>query len=142
MYKMIDLQMYNDKGSMLIALQKNANCPFEIKRAFYIFGVPKDVIRGEHANKNSQFLFVTLQGACKICVDNGVKKEEFLLDSPQKALYLDKMLWKEMYHFSENCILLVLSDCYYDKDEYIYDYEAFKQIRGGGGSFRYLLEVA
>ena len=131
-YKMIDLQGFCNKDSILVALQKESNCPFEIKRVFYIFDVLPHRVRGQHANKNSEFLMICLNGSCKVKVDNGKKQEIFVLDSPQKGLYLGKMLWKEMFDFSQNCILLVLANTYYDKNEYIYDYEAYKNLMGGG----------
>lgn len=40
------------------------------------------------------------------------------------------MVWKEMYDFSEDSVLLCLSNEHYDATEYIRDYEAFsKEIR-------------
>ncbi|WP_295701967.1 FdtA/QdtA family cupin domain-containing protein [Helicobacter mastomyrinus] len=125
MYQLIDFSFFNDKDSVLVALQNNVNCPFEIKRVFYIFGVPSGGSRGEHANRISQFLFIALCGSCTIEVDNGRKQERFILDNPRQGLFLGAMMWKKMYDFSKDCVLLVLSDSYYDKDEYIYEYERF-----------------
>ncbi len=133
-YKIINFKSFDTKNSNLVALQKDSNCPFEIKRVFYIFGVSENVVRGKHANKNSQFLLIALSGSCKIKVRYFQSEEIFCLDSPKKGLFLGKMLWKEMFDFSKDCILLVLSDCYYDKDEYIYDLTTLS----GGGDYSYL----
>ena len=133
MYRMIDFEWFGDKDSMLVALQKHVNCPFEIKRVFYIFDVPSGVVRGNHANRESSFVFIAIKGRCKVRVDNGRRQDEFILDNPKQGLFLDKMLWKQMYDFSEDCILLVLSDKYYCKDEYIYDYHEYVEATGGGG---------
>ncbi len=132
-YEIIDFNVFLDKDSALVPFQNNANCPFEIKRVFYIFGVGEDTIRGEHANRHSQFLLIAIKGSCKVCVDNGFTKEVISLQSPKQGLYLDKMLWKQMYDFSDDCVLLVLSDCYYNIDEYINDYEQSRTIVRGGG---------
>ncbi|TXE82726.1 WxcM-like domain-containing protein [Campylobacter coli] len=123
--KLINLKYFDDKNSTLIAIEKQVNCPFEIKRIFYIFDVPKNTIRGEHANLNSEFFFIVLLGECKIKIDNGKEQKNFILNNPKQGLYIDKMLWKQMYDFSKDCILLVLSNTLYDANEYIRDYNEF-----------------
>ncbi|HED8048619.1 TPA: WxcM-like domain-containing protein [Campylobacter coli] len=123
--KLINLKYFDDKNSTLIAIEKQVNCPFEIKRIFYIFDVPKNTIRGEHANLNSKFFFIVLKGECKIKIDNGKEQKNFILNNPKQGLYIDKMLWKQMYDFSKDCILLVLSNTLYDANEYIRDYNEF-----------------
>ncbi|EAI3719874.1 WxcM-like domain-containing protein [Campylobacter coli] len=123
--KLINLKYFDDKNSTLIAIEKQVNCPFEIKRIFYIFDVPKNTIRGEHANLNSEFFFIGLKGECKIKIDNGKEQKNFILNNPKQGLYIDKMLWKQMYDFSKDCILLVLSNTLYDANEYIRDYNEF-----------------
>ncbi|EAC1339064.1 WxcM-like domain-containing protein [Campylobacter coli] len=123
--KLINLKYFDDKNSTLIAIEKQVNCPFEIKRIFYIFDVPKNTIRGEHANLNSEFFFIVLKGECKIKIDNGKEQKKFILNNPKQGLYIDKMLWKQMYDFSKDCILLVLSNTLYDANEYIRDYNEF-----------------
>ncbi|OCR16551.1 dTDP-6-deoxy-3,4-keto-hexulose isomerase [Helicobacter pullorum] len=126
--KLVNLKYFNDKNSTLVAIERQMDCPFEIKRIFYIFNVSKNVIRGEHANLNSKFFFITLKGECKIKVDNGKEQQIFILNNPKQGLYMDKMLWKQMYDFSEDCILLVLSNVFYDKNEYIYNYDEFLRM--------------
>lgn len=123
--KLINLKYFDDKNSTLIAIEKQVNCPFEIQRIFYIFDVPKNTIRGEHANLNSEFFFIVLKGECKIKIDNGKEQKNFILNNPKQGLYIDKMLWKQMYDFSKDCILLVLSNTLYDANEYIRDYNEF-----------------
>ena len=124
-YKLIDMKAFGDERGHLISIQKENNCPFDVKRAFYIYDTKPGIARGAHANRNSEFLLIAINGSCKVKIDNGKKQETVSLDSPQKALYLDKMLWKEMYDFSYNAILLVLTNTYYDEKEYIRDYDEF-----------------
>ncbi|MEE3705557.1 FdtA/QdtA family cupin domain-containing protein [Campylobacter sp. CX2-8023-23] len=133
MHKLINFKYFDDKSSTLVALENQANSPFDIKRVFYIFNVPNGVERGNHANKNSKFLFIALSGSCKIMLDNSFTQTEFTLKDPKQGLYLDKMIWKKMYDFSPDCVLLVLSDCYYDKNEYIDNYDEYCKIMYGGG---------
>ena len=117
-------------GGQLNALK----LPFTPSRVFYIFDTKGDVVRGNHANKESQFVMFCVKGSCKVRVDDGVRKSEVVLSAqngtPQNALWLDKMIWKEMFDFSHDAVLVVLASTLYDESEYIRDYEAFAQSRG------------
>ena len=124
-YKLIDMKVFGDERGHLISFEKNNNCPFDVKRTFYIFDTVPGIVRGAHANKNSEFVLIAISGSCKIKVDDGKTQEIVELNTPHKALYLDKMLWKEMYDFSYNAILLVLTNTVYDEKEYIRDYNEF-----------------
>lgn len=125
-YKLIDLKAFEDdqKGG-LIAFEKGSNVPFDVKRAFYIYDTKYDIARGCHANKDSEFLFVIINGSCRVKIDDGKNKTEVLLNKPHQALYLNKMVWKEMYEFAYNSVLLVLASQYYDEHEYIRNYGDF-----------------
>lgn len=125
-YKMIAINNHKSKGAMLSAHQKDTNCPFEIKRVFYIYDIEQGCHRGAHANINSQFMFIMLKGSCKIKIDNGKNSKTIMLQEGKEALYIDKMIWKEMFDFSTDSILLVLSDKYYDESEYIHNYDQYK----------------
>lgn len=126
-YNLIKLNVNGDNDGHLIACQYKSNCPFDVKRVFWIFDTKVGIMRGAHANKNSQFLLVAINGSCKIKVDNGKQIEIFDLNNPYTGLYLDKMIWKEMYDFSHNAILLVLTNTLYDEKEYIRDYNIWKK---------------
>lgn len=117
----------NEKGS-LIALEANKNIPFEIKRVYYIFNTKKKVRRGFHAHKNLQQVLIAVNGKCKILLDNGKEKETCFLDSPNKGLIIKNMVWREMFDFSRDCVLMVLADSYYDETDYIRDYKEFLEM--------------
>lgn len=127
---MIPLKFHKDERGGLVAIENGPNCPFEVKRCFYIFDTQgENVSRGAHANYNSQFLLVALSGSCKVMVDDGKEKNEFTLNSPTNALYLNKMVWKEMFEFSNNTVLLVVSSELYDESEYIDSYDDFLKVK-------------
>ena len=127
-YKIIDLKSCGDSNGRLIPFENGVNTSFEIKRVFYIYNTRPNIIRGMHANRNSEFLMIAISGSCKIKIDDGFTTEEVILNDPTKALYLDKMIWKEMLDFSYNAILLVLTNTKYDNTEYIRDYQQYKEI--------------
>lgn len=127
-YEVFELKNYGDERGALIPFEIGNNAPFDVKRAFYIYDTKPGVERGCHANKNSEFLLVIISGSCKVKIDDGTNEEIVELNRPNQALYLDKMLWKEMYDFSYNAILLVLSNQLYDEKEYIRSYDKFKEV--------------
>lgn len=124
-YCKIQFTCLGDKKGYLIAIEENEDIPFDIKRVFYIFDVDDEEMRGRHANRKSEFVMVALHGNCKVRVDDGKQKAVFTLSNPNEGLYLSKMVWKEMFEFSKDAVLLVLSNEKYDSEEYIRDYEEF-----------------
>lgn len=114
-------------GSLAV-LEENNQIPFKIRRIFYEYDLKKYISRGSHANKNSRFCFIAVSGSCDVVVEDGKSKTTYKLDKPYKILYLDNMIWKTMTNFSNNCVLLVLSDSLYDPNEYIRDFEEYLAI--------------
>ena len=130
-YKLIDMKVIGDERGKLVSLEGGMNCPFEVKRCFYIFDTKSYTARGCHANRNSEFVLIAINGSCKVKITDGTKEEIVTLNSPHIGLYLCKMLWKEMYDFSYNAILLVLANTHNDEKEYIRDYNEFlKEVNG------------
>lgn len=125
----------DDRGELVVAEGGNKTIPFDIKRVFYIYKTTEGTIRGQHANRNSKFFFINVNGSCKVKIDDGITQEVITLDQPHKALYMDKMIWKEMYDFSEDAVLIVLSSEHYDGEEYIRDYDEYlKEINDKGNN--------
>ncbi|MDR0606240.1 MAG: FdtA/QdtA family cupin domain-containing protein [Bacteroidales bacterium] len=124
-YKIIQIQKICDQRGKLIFCEGIKNVPFEIKRVFCIFDTKKNVSRGEHAHRISEQAIICLNGSCHFLLDNGLKKEEIILDNPQMMLFIGKNMWRKMYNFSDNCILMVLASDFYDEKEYIRNYDEF-----------------
>lgn len=125
----LEFQERGDERGHLVIAEGAKDIPFEIKRVFYIYGTQGDVVRGQHANLNSQFVLINIAGTSKVRVQDGKAYEEvFVLDKPNMGLYLPNMVWKDMYDFSSDSILLVLASEHYDEHEYIRDYTEFVDI--------------
>ena len=120
-----DFHIIGDNRGSLISIESKIDIPFEIKRLYYIFGNKNNIRRGFHAHKNLQQLLIAVSGSCKILIDSGKSKEEVLLDSPKKGLLIKELLWREMFDFSADCVLLVLASEHYDEKDYIRDYNQF-----------------
>ncbi len=123
--KLIKFEIKGDDRGSLIALENNKNIPFEIRRVYYIFGTKNGVKRGYHAHKNLRQALICISGSCKILLDNGKEKIKIELNSPDQGLLIESMIWREMFDFSPDCVLLVLADNYYDEEDYIRDYQEF-----------------
>lgn len=122
-------QMGDERGS-LVSLENNINVPFDIKRVYYIYGTKNGVSRGYHAHKALKQIAICVTGHCKFILDDGSSREETVLDSPDKGILIEDMVWREMHEFSEDCVLLVLASEHYDEEDYIRDYQVFiEQVR-------------
>lgn len=117
----------DDRGS-LVALEAELNVPFEIKRVYYIFGTQQGVARGFHAHRNLKQVAVCVTGKCRMVLDDGKAREEVWLDSPIQGLVINDLVWREMYDFTDDCVLLVLASEYYDETDYIRDYDEFTKM--------------
>lgn len=123
--KLVDFRVLGDERGSLIALESNNQIPFDIQRVYYLYGTKPGVARGFHAHKKLKQLAVCIKGACRFVMDDGTNKQEVVLSTPDKGLFIDAMQWHEMYDFSEDCVLMVLADQLYDESDYIRDYIKF-----------------
>lgn len=123
--KNIPLQVHGDERGSLVALEQNKNIPFQIKRVYYMFDTLTGVRRGYHAHKALKQIAIAVRGSCKMLFDDGHAKEIVTLDNPAVGVVIDPMVWHEMYDYSEDCILMVLANDFYDESDYIRDYTDF-----------------
>ena len=126
--RMLEFNENGDARGHLVVAEGGKDIPFEIKRVFYIYGSDTCIVRGKHANRKSEFVLINVAGKSKVKVIDTLGKEcVYTLDRPYMGLYLPKMVWKEMYDFSEDSVLLVLASEHYDSMEYIRDYDEYKK---------------
>lgn len=129
--KVINFINHGDDRGNLVAIESNRDVPFVIKRIFYIYGLSGNEIRGQHANRKSEFVMINLSGSCKIkALDHIGNERVYVLDKPNVGLYLPRMIWKEMYDFSKESVLMILSNEYYDSSEYIQNKDDFMKVNG------------
>lgn len=127
-YKILEFKELGDERGNLVVIEGGQQIPFDIKRVFYMYGTDSTMVRGKHANIYSEFVLVNVAGTSKVKIDNGRQQEIVTLDKPRMGLWLDKMVWKEMFDFSDDSVLLVLSNEHYNGDEYIRDYDDYLKI--------------
>lgn len=117
-----------DERGKLVVIEGSQAIPFDIKRVFYIYDSDNTVVRGQHANRESEFVLINVAGKSKVRVTDG--KDEYIveLNKPMMGIYLPKMIWKDMYDFSTDSVLLVLASTHYDGKEYIRNYDEYLSI--------------
>lgn len=126
--ELVQLQQHGDDRGMLVALEESKNVPFVIRRVYYLFATRPDVHRGLHAHRDLRQLAVAVRGSMRFRLSDGIHRRDILLDDPARGLLLDKMIWREMYDFSADCVLMVLADQLYDPTDYIWDYAEFCRL--------------
>lgn len=130
----IQFQQHGDSRGMLVALEQERNVPFQIRRVYYLFATGSDVHRGQHAHRHLNQLAIPVRGSVTFLLDDGSGPVEVVLNDPTQGLLLGRMVWRELYNFSEDCVLMVLADQLYDPADYITSYDDF--LREVNGSLR------
>ncbi|ASM40530.1 FdtA/QdtA family cupin domain-containing protein [Campylobacter sp. RM12327] len=127
-YRIIDFNTFGDERGSLIALEGVYDIPFDIKRVYYIFDTKEGVERGFHAHINLKQICIAVKGSCVFVLDNGKTREEIKLDNPNKGLFIEGLIWREMKDFSSDCVLVVIASEHYYESDYIRDYDNFLEI--------------
>lgn len=125
--KVYDLKVNSDARGNLVAIENLKDVCFEIKRIFYIYGNKNRLPRAGHANRQTSEALICLQGSCRVVLNDGVKRE-FILDRPDRLLYIASGVWLELDGFTEDCILLVLASDDYKKDIITDNYHEFLEL--------------
>ena len=128
-------QQHGDERGMLVALEECKDIPFEIKRVYYLYDTKKEVRRGFHAHRSLEQILICIHGSCRVLLDNGAEKKTVSLEKPYEGLYIANDIWREMYDFSPDAVLLVLASDFYREEDYIRDYETFKREMGKGREY-------
>ena len=128
MFKEINFEKIgNQEYGFLSFFESFKEFPYEIKRIYYIYDVPKESIRGFHAHKSLKQLIFCIYGDIELVIDDGKKKEKFRLNSPNYAILLDGVYWRELKWNINESVLCVVASEYYDENDYIRDYNNFKK---------------
>lgn len=131
MCKLLKFADLGDDRGRLVVIEGGITVPFDIKRVFYIFKSDQSVIRGQHANRESQFVLINVAGQSKLRVSDGKEEVVIELNQPMTGVYIPKMIWKDMFDFSNDSVLLVLASTHYDGNEYIRNFDDYLiEMRG------------
>ena len=126
--KILNFTDLGDERGKLVVVEGGQSVPFDIQRVFYIYESDSTVVRGQHANKESEFVLINVAGQSKVRITDGTEEFVVELNKPMMGVYIPKMIWKDMYDFSEDSVLLVLASTHYDAEEYIRSYDKYIDV--------------
>lgn len=123
--RFFDFKVNEDERGKLTFLEANRDVPFSIKRIYYIYGVGENVARGFHSHKNLEQCLICMHGSVKVKLFDGAEEKTALLDDCSKGLYVGNNIWREMFDFSPDAVLMVLASEYFDESDYIRSFDDF-----------------
>jgi dTDP-4-dehydrorhamnose 3,5-epimerase-like enzyme len=115
----------SDSRGSLLPIEIKKEFGFDVERIYFLYD--STAPRGFHAHRELQQIMVAVKGSCTVLLDDGRNRQKYLLNSNNEALFIDKLLWREIYSFSKDCILLVAASLSYSEDDYFRDYNSFLQ---------------
>lgn len=125
----IEFPRIEDERGNLSFIENTNHIPFEIARTYWIYDVPGGEVRGGHAYRELEEVIIALSGSFSVAVDDGVRAEQvFHLNRSYEGLYIPKMVWRQLRHFSTNSTALILASRPYEPNDYIHDYNAFHRL--------------
>ena len=116
------------RGSLSVG-EFGSTVPFDVARYFLVYNVPTAETRGEHAHKECHQFLIVVKGSIHVVADDGVNRQEFVLNAPTQGLYLPPMTWGVQYKYSNDAVLLVFASHVYDAADYIRDYNKFSELK-------------
>jgi dTDP-4-dehydrorhamnose 3,5-epimerase-like enzyme len=125
------LKLVKDMRGSLSVGEYSRDIPFTPQRYFLVFDVPSADVRGEHAHRSCEQFLVCAKGQLAVVADDGSRREEFRLDSPEIGVYLPAMVWGIQYRYSADAVLLVFASHAYDPADYIRSYDDFLVLKAG-----------
>lgn len=123
--KIIELTKISDPRGNLTVVQQMNDIPFKIARAYWVYDVPAGECRGGHAHKQLKQFIIAVSGSFEVTLDNGKKKETYLLNHPYQGLLVDTGVWRTLDDFSSGAVCLVLASEPFSEEDYIRDYDDF-----------------
>lgn len=124
--RLVKLKEVQDERGFLTVGEFEKDIPFPVKRYFIVHSVPAGKVRGEHAHKECHQFMLCVSGSVKVRIDDGRNSAEVILNQPHEGLYIPPGVWGVQYDYSSDARLLVYASHYYDRADYIFDYDEFK----------------
>lgn len=111
-----------------ISVAEDKNLPFEVKRIYWTYYTPENVVRGGHAHYNLQQILIAVSGKIIVSTEMpGGEKDRFILETPNVGVFMPKFCWHIM-QYSHNSAQMCIANMIYEEKDYIRDYDTFKSI--------------
>jgi hypothetical protein len=126
--RLITLRTLRAANGNLTVCQAGEDFPFEIKRTYFVWGVPDGMSRGAHAHRETRQVLVAAAGHLEVMVDDGKRAHVVVLDHPERGLLVEPMTWCCVRRMSSSAICLVLASTHYHESDYIHDRGEFEAL--------------
>ncbi len=123
--KIVNFNEITDHRGKMIPIEYPKQLEFPLKRIYYIFDVKDGVRRGYHSHNDLEQILIAVHGKVKVLIKIPYEEEIVELDSPNKGLYIGPMIWREMFDFENEAVLVVLASHEYDENDYIRDWNDY-----------------
>ncbi len=118
----------NEEIGFLTVAENHKNVPFDIKRVYWTYKFEEGIIRGHHAHYKTHQILIAVTGIIEVKTHFPREKEHvFLLDNPNKGLYLPPFSWHTM-RYTSNAVQVVLASSVFHEEDYIRDYNHFTTL--------------
>ena len=117
------------RAGNITPVHNSSEVPFNVKRVFYLYDVPGGESRGAHAHVECHQLLIAASGSFEVLIDDGKIQRLVQLNRPYIGLHIPPMIWASEINFSSGAICLVLASHTYSANDYIRDYDQFKNSR-------------
>ena len=125
--KLIRFTQFSEQDSTLSIFSSEDKVPFTIKRVFTV-DAKEACSRGFHAHKQCMQLMIALRDECAVTCDDGKERKTYILNDPSLGLLVPPTIWAEQV-YQKDSLLMILTDQYYDPEDYIRDYQQFLKFR-------------
>jgi hypothetical protein len=127
----LELPKIHDPRGNLTFVEQGSHVPFEIRRVYWIYGVPGGEKRGGHAYRELHEVLIALSGSFEVHLDDGRRRRTHLLNRGYVGLYVPNMIWRELESFSTNAVCLILASGPYADADYVRDIAEFAALQAG-----------
>ena len=125
----LEFPKIHDPRGNLTFIEGGEHVPFEIRRAYWIYGVPGGEKRGGHAYRTLHEVIVALSGSFEVHLHDGRRRRVDVLNRGYTALYVPNMIWRELENFSTNAVCLILASEPYSEPDYVRDQADFLALQ-------------
>ena len=125
----LHLRRIHDRAGNITPVENNIHIPFDVQRVYYLYDIPGGESRAAHGHQQLEQFIVAASGSFDITIDDGINKKTIQLNRPYLGLHIKPGIWRDISNFSSGAICLVLASLPYNEDDYIRDYQDFKDYK-------------
>lgn len=121
-------KILDDRGNLSF-IEEVKHVPFNIARVYWIYDVPGGESRGSHAYRTLHECIIALSGSFDVFLDDGLAQKIVTLNRAYYGLYVPNMIWRRMQNFSTNSVAFVIASLPYSPEDYIRDFDEFRDLQ-------------